>query len=284
MDPSRISLRPYNLSDVDDFLLWASDDRVTRYLRWDTITSREEALAYLEMVAIPHPWRRSICLDDRSIGYISIKPESGDDRCRAHIGYAVAAGYWGHGMATLALKMVVSKVFDEIPDLVRLHALVELENKASQRVLEKVGFVKEGYLLDQPHLDQDLSSYAFFSKYSCVHRNKSEHAGCFPGVNSPNLKSDMKALGTLATDLMAFWNTAEMALCFLQEIGLADDVLVDEQDIPAPAPPDTRLLRDTSVRRTLPSDICSSCLVSSTYFSQTSVPQFLVLGNVVDQQ
>ncbi|KAH9704334.1 hypothetical protein KPL70_011414 [Citrus sinensis] len=64
-------------------------------------------------------------------------------------------------------------------------------------------------------------------------------------------------------------NTAGMALCFLQEIGLADDVLVDEQDIPAPAPPDTRLLRDTPVRRTLPSDICSSCLLSSTYFSQT---------------
>ncbi|GAY60084.1 hypothetical protein CUMW_199340 [Citrus unshiu] len=55
------------------------------------------------------------------------------------------------------------------------------------------------------------------------------------------------------------------------EIGLADDVLVDEQDIPAPARPDTRLLRDTPVRRTLPSDICSSCLVSSTYFSQTDV-------------
>ena len=60
-----------------------------------------------------------------------------------------------------------------------------------------------------------------------------------------------------------------MALCFLQEIGLADDVLVDEQDIPAPALPDTRLLRDTPVRRTLPSNIYSSCLVSSTYFSQT---------------
>ncbi|KAL9450795.1 hypothetical protein AB3S75_012515 [Citrus x aurantiifolia] len=26
----------------------------------------------------------------------------------------------------------------------------------------------------------------------------------FPGVNPPTLKSDMKALGTLATDLMAF--------------------------------------------------------------------------------
>ncbi|KAH9682583.1 N-acetyltransferase domain-containing protein [Citrus sinensis] len=164
--PSRISLRPFNLYDVDDFLLWARDDRATRYLRWDTITSREEALAYLEKVAIPHPWRRSICLDDRSIGYIPIKPESGDDRCRAHIRYAVAAEYWGQGMATLALKMAVSKVFDEIPDLVRLHALVELENKASQRVLEKAGFVKEGLLRKYGFCKgeiRDMFVYSFLS-------------------------------------------------------------------------------------------------------------------------
>ncbi|XP_044498314.1 uncharacterized N-acetyltransferase p20 [Mangifera indica] len=146
MDPSRISLRPCKLSDVDDFLKWASDDRVTRYVRWNTITSREEALNYLEKVAIPHPWRRSICLDDRSIGYISIKQAGGEDRCRALVGYALAAEYWGQGIVTAALKMAVSKVFKEIPELVRLQAFVEVENKGSQRVLEKVGFLQEGLL------------------------------------------------------------------------------------------------------------------------------------------
>ncbi|KAH9657689.1 Chalcone synthase [Citrus sinensis] len=64
--------------------------------------------------------------------------------------------------------------------------------------------------------------------------------------------------------LLASRPLAGMALCLLQEIYLADDVLVDEQDISAPVPPRTRLLRNTPVRRTLPSDICSPCLVSST--------------------
>lgn len=123
-----------------------SDDRVTYYLRWNTITTREEALKYIKEVAIPHPWRQSICLDDRSIGYISIKPESGVDGHRAHIGYAVGVEYWGQGIVTVALRMAVSMVFDEFPGLVRLQALVEVENKGSQRVLEKVGFVKEGLL------------------------------------------------------------------------------------------------------------------------------------------
>ncbi|KAL5782642.1 hypothetical protein ACOSP7_007671 [Xanthoceras sorbifolium] len=167
MDPSRISLRSFKLSDADDFLKWASDDRVTRYLRWHSITSKEEALTYLEHVAIPHPWRRSICLDDHSIGYISIKPDSGDDHRRAHVGYAVAAEYWGQGIVTMALKLAVSKVFDQdMTDLVRLEALVEVENKGSQKVLEKVGFQQEGLLRKYGFCKgeiRDMFIYSFLS-------------------------------------------------------------------------------------------------------------------------
>ena len=37
--------------------------------------------------------------------------------------------------------------------------------------------------------------------------------------------------------------------------------LMDEQDIPAPAPPDTRLLQDIHVQGTLLLDVCLSLLV-----------------------
>ena len=70
--------------------------------------------------------------------------------------------------------------------------------------------------------------------------------------------------------LLASRPLAGMTLCLLREIGLADDVFVDERDTSAPVPPRTRLLRNTPVRGTLLSDICSPRLVSSTYFSQTS--------------
>ncbi|EXB63470.1 putative N-acetyltransferase p20 [Morus notabilis] len=146
MDSSRISLRPLKLSDANDLLEWAGDDRVTRHSRWNTITSIEEALAYIEKFATPHPWYRSICLDDRSIGFISVKPESGEDRCRAHVSYVLGADHWGKGITTTALRMTISLVFKEFHDLVRLETVVEIENSASQRVLEKAGFLKEGHL------------------------------------------------------------------------------------------------------------------------------------------
>nr|DAD37990.1 TPA_asm: hypothetical protein HUJ06_008631 [Nelumbo nucifera] len=42
--------------------------------------------------------------------------------------------------------MVVSSVFHDFPDLERLEALIDSENLRSQRVLEKVGFTREGIL------------------------------------------------------------------------------------------------------------------------------------------
>ncbi|XP_010256364.1 PREDICTED: uncharacterized protein LOC104596777 [Nelumbo nucifera] len=163
MDPSRISLRPFKLSDVDDFMVWAGDDQVTKHLRWKTFTSREDALNYIKDVCIPHPWRRSICLDDRSVGFISVMPASGDDIHRADMGYALAAKYWGQGIATIAVKMALGCVFKDIPHLVRLQAMTNVENRASQRVLEKAGFTKEGVLRKYGFLKGKINDLVIYS-------------------------------------------------------------------------------------------------------------------------
>lgn len=162
MNPSTISVRPFNLSDADDFLRWAGDDRVTRYLRWNTITSKEEALAYLEKVAIPHPWRRSICLNGRSVGYVSVKPES-EEKCRANISYAVAAEHWGRGIATAALRAAIPAALIDFPEVVRIQALVEVENEGSQRVLEKLGFCREGLLRKYGFCKGEIRNFIVFS-------------------------------------------------------------------------------------------------------------------------
>ncbi|KAI4368358.1 hypothetical protein MLD38_016924 [Melastoma candidum] len=146
MEQSRLTLRRFELSDLDDFLKWASDPRVTRYLRWDAVASKGEALSLLEKKFVSHPWRLSVCLDGRSTGYVSARPGTGDDRCRVHVSYAIAAEHWGKGVATAALRMALPRVFGEFLEVRRVEALVEVENGASARVLEKVGFVKEGLL------------------------------------------------------------------------------------------------------------------------------------------
>ncbi|KAM2118313.1 hypothetical protein EV2_010843 [Malus domestica] len=115
-DMSRIALRPFRLSDADDVLSFGGDDQVTRVLRgFKTLTTKDEALNFIENVCIPHPWRPSICIDDRSIG------------------------------------------------IVRLQSFVAVENKASQRVLEKVGFQREGVLRKYLYLKGDIKDMVVYS-------------------------------------------------------------------------------------------------------------------------
>ncbi|KAL5566946.1 hypothetical protein UlMin_030110 [Ulmus minor] len=167
INPSEIILRPFNLTDVDDLMLFFGDDRVTQNLRQKTLTSIDEALTFIKDVCIPHPWRRSICISGHSIGFISVFPGSNqEDKYRAFIGYGVAPQYWGQGVATQALKIAVPLAFKDFPDLIRLQALVFVENKGSQMVLEKAGFQKEGLLRKYSFVKgvlRDLYIYNFLS-------------------------------------------------------------------------------------------------------------------------
>ncbi|XP_040365750.1 uncharacterized N-acetyltransferase p20 [Rosa chinensis] len=163
---SSITLRPFRLSDVEDLMTYAGDEQVTQHLRWKTLTTKEEALTFLKDVCIPHPWRRSICIDDHSIGFISVFPWSGDESHKADIGYAISPKYWGQGIASEAVKTAVPQVFKDFPHLLRLQAFANSKNKASQRVLEKAGFQKEGLLRKYGCLKGeiiDLVVYSFLS-------------------------------------------------------------------------------------------------------------------------
>lgn len=68
---------------------------MTQKIGLKTWGSREEALAFIRDVCIPHPWHRSVCIDDYLIGFISVFPGSDVHSCRGEMGYAIAAMYLG---------------------------------------------------------------------------------------------------------------------------------------------------------------------------------------------
>lgn len=142
----RVTLRDFKMTDVEDFMVWATDEEVAHFCSWEVYKSREEAEKYISTEAIPHPWFKAICVDGKAVGGISLNRGEGHARCRGEIGYVTAAHCWGKGIVTQAVKLAVSAVFQDLPDLERIEGLVEPQNLASQRVLEKVGFVKEGLL------------------------------------------------------------------------------------------------------------------------------------------
>ena len=60
-------------------------------------------------------------------------------------GYCLARDTWGHGIATEAARAFVASVLEN-PAICRIQAYCDVENRASARVLEKVGLELEGTL------------------------------------------------------------------------------------------------------------------------------------------
>ncbi|KAL9232675.1 hypothetical protein vseg_007757 [Gypsophila vaccaria] len=144
---SNLSLRQIDpVNDVDDFMVWACDEHVSQFCTWYPCTSKEQTIEYINDKVINHPYFKLICLNNRAIGYVLVTFNEGNDKCRAEIGYVLAARYWGRGIATWAVDMLVSMIFEERLELERVEAFVDVENIASHKVLEKVGFLREGVL------------------------------------------------------------------------------------------------------------------------------------------
>ncbi|XP_060182047.1 uncharacterized protein LOC132611670 [Lycium barbarum] len=173
-DYSDISLRLLHFSQGRIFTLFITDDNISKFCSCDTFLSKKDATRYIADVVMPHPWYGSICLNGKPIGSITVSAFGGSDfrrgiikggsnRCRAKIGYKLASKYWGKGIATKAVKMAAATILVDWTHLARLEAVVDVKNPASQRVLEKVGFTKEGvfrkyYLLNGKPRDMVMLS------------------------------------------------------------------------------------------------------------------------------
>ncbi|KAJ3705644.1 hypothetical protein LUZ61_009349 [Rhynchospora tenuis] len=159
-----VTLREFELTDVDDYFVWASDDRVSPWWRWDTFTLKEDVLAFMEKTVLPHPWMRAICLNGRPVGAIWVTHRTAEHQCCAELGYVIASQYWGRGIATEAVNLVLGTIFGDMEGLERLEALVLVQNVGSQKVLEKAGFTKEGtlkkYLIHKGKIS-DMVMYSF---------------------------------------------------------------------------------------------------------------------------
>lgn len=89
--------------------------------------------------------------DGVSLGYCDITPHFREEFQYARIGYTIHNQFWNNGYATEAVCAIVKIGFEQL-GLHRLEAHVNLDNFASKKVLQKVGFrfecVREKFILE----------------------------------------------------------------------------------------------------------------------------------------
>lgn len=75
------------------------------------------------------------------IGYYRMQPEN----YRAEVGYILSPDHHGKGIVTEAVERLIKYGFEDLK-LHSIEAVIDPENYASEKVLQKCGFVKEAHL------------------------------------------------------------------------------------------------------------------------------------------
>ena len=140
----RLVLRPFKLSDLDDFNEYASVDGVGQAAGWLPHKSKEESLSILKRF-IEKKRTFAVTMNNKVIGSLGIEeynesrfPEFKDQLGRK-IGYVLSKDYWGQGIMPEAVKAVIDYAFNTL-HLDFLLCGHFLDNYRSERVQEKCGF------------------------------------------------------------------------------------------------------------------------------------------------
>jgi len=163
----RLVIRDFVSGDLGALHAYAGRMEVTRHLLWgpnDVEQSRATLSDFMAQQSVEPRLRYDLALalpGGKAIGGVSVHLD--DTRLgNAEVGYVLHSDYWGSGFASEAVEMVAAAVFARWP-LNRLWARCVADNKASRRLLERLGMRHEGTLLRAERIDgqwHDVLIYA----------------------------------------------------------------------------------------------------------------------------
>ena len=159
---NRLTLRPWREDDLESLVRHANNFNIWINLRdgfphpyteeagkaWLNIAQNEATHLFL-----------AIEVDGEAVGGIGANFKDDIDRLNAEIGYWLSEQYWGRGLVTTAVSLLVDHILLNYPDIHRIYADVFPYNHASARVLQKCGFhleaihksavIKNGQVIDE---------------------------------------------------------------------------------------------------------------------------------------
>jgi RimJ/RimL family protein N-acetyltransferase len=124
----------------------------------------EDARWWVAFASSEDPERSfAIATDDEPIGGIGLVPGEDVNRHSAELGYWLAEPFWGRGIATSAVRAFTDWAFERF-SLNRIFATPFAGNTASERVLEKAGFNREGVLRNAAVKNRLLLDQVMYAK------------------------------------------------------------------------------------------------------------------------
>lgn len=171
LDTPRLRLRPPRMEDVDHFIELHGDAKVMKYITNGRPQSPREARDYLINVLdkmnrqeqMYYYWLGQRRDNGGLIGWYTLRKL--EDTEENEIGYRLLQSAWGHGFGTEGSAALLQFAFEAL-DLPNVMALAIPENRASRRIMEKIGmqYRKTGRFYDTECVYYSLAKNDFMLK------------------------------------------------------------------------------------------------------------------------
>lgn len=166
LDAGPCLLRRWRREDAAELAQQANNPRVARNLThlFPHPYSKENAKFWIDHClsgAEPYVW--AIEAQGALVGSLGIHRREGVFAHCAAIGYWLGEPHWGRGYASAALAAACRYAFAET-DIFRLEAGVFAWNPVSMRVLEKNGFIREGWLRKSVCKNGELTDQVMYAR------------------------------------------------------------------------------------------------------------------------
>lgn len=176
LETERLVLRRLDSKDANDIFTMRSNPETMKYIPRPILKNQEDAcklIAILDAKIDANEginWGITLKNDSKVIGiigYYRAKPE----HYRAEIGYMLLPEYSRKGITSEAVKRVIQYGFEDMK-LHSIEAVLDAKNWASERLLKKNGFVKEGHFIENQFYNghfRDTLIYTLLAKnYNCI--------------------------------------------------------------------------------------------------------------------
>ena len=162
----RLILRNLQEYDLDLFVAYRNEPEVARYQGWGTPYPREKGERFISLMKDKFALKQGDWIQyavalkdiDELIGDLGCHIKN-DDARQAMIGYTIASKHWRKGYASEVIPFLLEYLFEDM-DIHRVSADCDVENVASYRTLEKLGFRREAH-----YVESFLANGVYTSEY-----------------------------------------------------------------------------------------------------------------------
>ena len=158
----RVRLRPFGAADRHALLRLHADPRALRY--WShgpwTDVAQADALLRRDAEGAASGVRLAVEHQGTVVGSVSLFAWSESNR-RAELGYLLDPTWWGRGLAREAVTLALDHVFGTV-GAHRMEADTDPRNTGSVRLLEALGFRREGLLRERWIVEGEVSDSALY--------------------------------------------------------------------------------------------------------------------------